>query len=187
MNKGPVNPVTAEELDAALPAILAAPRDAGVTRLFCVRPKANARTHPDKLVMTRAAGVVGDLEFRRPWLTLDDGSPDPRTQVSILPWQVLDLVWRERDTVAHPGDNIVVDMNLTVQNLPTGTLLQAGTAVLRISDIPNDGCAKWKVRFGRAAYNWTMSEDRWPLRLRGLFCSVEQDGVIRLGDMLRRL
>jgi hypothetical protein len=187
MNKGPANPVTAAELDAALPAILAAPRDGGVTRLLCSRPRPNGRTFPETLTFTRATGVAGDFEASRPWLTLPDGSPDPRNQVSIMPWQVLELVWRDRDRVPHPGDNIAVDMNLTEENLPEGTLLAAGTAILRISDEPNDGCVKWKVRCGRPAYDWITHPAHLPLRLRGLFCSVEQDGEMRLGDTLRRL
>jgi hypothetical protein len=187
MNKGPANPVTAGELEAALPAILAAPLDGGVTRLLCSRPKPNVRTFPQTLTFTRASGVAGDFEASRPWLTLPDGSPDPRNQVSIMPWQVLELVWRDRDRVPHPGDNIAVDMNLTAENLPEGTLLAAGTAILRVSDEPNDGCVKWKVRCGRPAFDWITHPDHLPLRLRGLFCSVEQDGTMRLGDTLRRL
>ena len=187
MTKGPEKPATATELAAALPAVLAAPRDGGVVRLLCVRPKPNARTYPDTIRMTRTHGVTGDFEHARPWLTLADGSPDPRNQVSIIAWQVLDLVWRDRDRVPHPGDNIAVEMNLTEANLPVGTLLQAGSAVLRVSDVPNDGCVKWKVRKGRAAYDWVTHPDHLPLRLRGVYCSVEEDGEMRLGDTLRRL
>jgi len=187
MSKSPQNPVTAQDLAAALPGILAAPTSAGVVRLLCARPRPNARTFPEVLTFTRASGVAGDFEMSRPWLTLPDGSPDPQIQVSIIPWQVLDLVWRERDRVVHPGDNIAVDMNLTEANLPAGSLLAAGTAVLRVSAEPNDGCVKWKARCGRAAYDWTMNPAHRPLRLRGLFCSVEQDGELRLGDSLRRL
>lgn len=185
MTKGPEIPVTTAELVAAMPAILAAPRDQGVVRLLCARPKPNARTFPEVLTLTRAAGVAGDFEMSRPWLTLPDGRPDPQIQVSIIPWQVLDLVWRDRDRVTHPGDNIAVDMNLTEENLPAGTLLAAGTAVLRVGKEPNDGCSKWKVRYGRAAYDWTTASPE--LRLRGLFCSIEQDGALRLGDRLRRI
>jgi hypothetical protein len=183
----PANPATAEELAAALPGILAAPRDSGVARLLCSRPRPNARSFPQTLRFSSATGVAGDFEHRRPWLKLADGSPDPRNQVSIMNWQVLELVWRDRDTVPHPGDNIAVDMNLTEANLPVGTLLQAGTAILRVSDEPNDGCVKWKVRCGRAAYDWVTHPDHLPLRLRGLYCAVAQDGEMRLGDALRRL
>lgn len=187
MSKSPKNPVTAEDLAAALPSVLAAPRDGGVVRFLCVRPKPNARTFPELLTLTRAHGVVGDFEMSRPWLTLPDGRPDPQIQVSIMPWQVLDLVWRERDRIAHPGDNIAVDMNLSTESLPPGSLLAAGTAVLRVSEEPNDGCAKWKVRCGQAAHAWVTAPDALIQRRRGLFCSVERDGELRLGDRLRRL
>jgi MOSC domain-containing protein YiiM len=66
-------------------------------------------------------------------------------------------------------------------------LLQLGTAVLRVSDEPNDGCVKWKVRFGKPAYDWVRAHDHKPYRLRGLFCSVEQDGVVQLGDRVTKL
>lgn len=187
MSRSPETPVTAAELAAALPDVLAAPRDEGAIRLLCARPKPNARTFPDQLTLRRATGIEGDFEMSRPWLVLPDGSPDPRNQVSIMPSRVLDLVWRERDRIAHPGDNIAVDMDLSEANLPVGTLLQVGTAILRVSDEPNDGCAKWKVRCGRAAFDWVAARDHRPLRLRGLFCSIEQDGVVRLGDRITRL
>lgn len=187
MTKEPANPVTAKELAAGLSAVLSAPKDQGQIRLLCSRPKPNARTFPKSFRLTRSHGVQGDFEMSRPWLVLPDGSPDPRNQVSIMSWRVLDLVWRDRDPSAYPGDNIAVDMNLTAENLPVGTLLQAGSAILRVSDEPNNGCVKWKVRCGRDAYAWVIDPDHLPLRLRGLFCSIEQDGVVQLSDSLRRL
>jgi hypothetical protein len=174
-------------LAAALPHVLAAPRTGGPVRLLCARPKPKHRIFPESLTLTRAAGVSGDGWAVRPWLTLPDGSPDPQIQVSILPSRVLDLVWPSRDPQLHPGDNIVVDLDLGHANLPTGTLLQAGTAILRVSAEPNDGCAKWKVRMGEDAYCWVRAKAHGAYRLRGLYCSVEQDGVVMLGDTISPL
>lgn len=187
MKNAPLNPVTAEELDAALPSVLAAPRDAGIVQMLCARPKLNDRSFPATLTLTRGQGVSGDFHAVDPWLKLADGSPDPRIEVSIMSSRVLDLVWRERDRVAHPGDNIAVDMALAEADFPSGTLLSAGTAVLRVSDVPNDGCAKWKVRCGRAAYDWILRPEHLKLRLRGIYCVIEQDGRVALGDRIRRL
>jgi hypothetical protein len=187
MSRSALDPVTAQELAALLPAVLDAPMDQGQVRHLCSRPKPNSRTFPERFSVSRSRGVEGDFEMSRPWLVLPDGSPDPRNQVSIMPWLVLDLVWRDRNPLTHPGDNIAVDMNLTEDNLPVGSLLGVGTAVLRVSDEPNDGCVKWKVRCGRAALDWVAAPDHLALRLRGMFCSVEKDGEVHLGDVMRRL
>lgn len=107
--------------------------------------------------------------------------------MSILQRRVLDLVWRARDSVPHPGDSFIVDMDLSEANLPVGQLLQAGTAVLRVSEVFNDACVKWKARYGAAAKHWVTAPGHPPLRLRGLLCSIETDGVVRRGDRLRKV
>jgi hypothetical protein len=179
--------VTAAEIEQATPHIMAAPRDHGPISMLLYRRKYNDRVFTDRLRLTRAHGVEGDFEMQTPWLKLEDGSADPRIQVSILPQRVLDLCWRNRETTVHPGDQIIADLNMTVENLPPGTLIQAGTAVLRVSDIWNEGCVKWKARCGRAAYDWTRSPAHEALRLRGIFCAIEADGEISIGDKIVRI
>jgi hypothetical protein len=176
--------VTEEALAAALPHVLAAPKENGVVHLLCTRPDYNQRIYPVQMTLTRTGGVEGDFEMRKPWLKLADGTPDIRIQVSVLPARVLDLVWRDRETQAHPGDAIVADFDMTEANLPTGSLIRVGTAVLRVSDLWNDGCVKWKARYGRPAYDWVSSAKHEKYRLRGILCSVEQDGVLKIGDRI---
>ena len=176
--------VSANDLEAGLPHVLAAPKTDAAIAMLCFRPGFGLRTFPDSLSMTRAGGIAGERWLTHPWLKLADGSPDPRIQVSILPTRVLDLVWRDRIGMVHPGDPIVADLDMTEANLPAGTLLQAGTAVLRVSDELNDGCVKWKARYGVAAMNWITAPDHLPMRLRGILCSIEQDGVVRMDDRI---
>ncbi len=52
----------AAALAAALPHVLAAPRRDGPVRLLGARPGHNRRVFPDRLTLTRAAGVAGDCE-----------------------------------------------------------------------------------------------------------------------------
>ncbi len=179
--------VTAKALAVALPHVLDAPKLAGPVHLLCTRPGYNQRVFPPRLVLTRTGGVAGDFEMGKPWLKLADGRPDPRIQVSILSLRVLDLVWRDRAAQAHPGDAIVADFDLGLANLPTGALLGVGTAVLRVSDLWNDGCVKWKVRYGQPAYAWIAAPEHETFRLRGILCSVEQDGEVAIGDRIIRL
>lgn len=175
------------ELMDALPHVLAAPKTDAPIHSLCFRPGFQQREFPSELTMTVAQGVPGERWLTLPWLKLPDGSPDPRIQVSILPTRVMDLVWRNRDSQPHPGDTIVADLDTSEANLPAGTLLQAGTAVLRVSTLFNDACVKWKVRYGTDAKDWITCDGHPPLRLRGILCSVEQDGVVRLTDRIRKL
>lgn len=175
---------TRDDLWQAMPHVLAAPKTDAAIATLCFRAGFGLRSFPDRLTMTRAGGIPGERWLTHPWLKLADGSPDPRIQVSILPARVLDLVWRDRVGTVHPGDPIVADLDMTEANLPAGTLLQAGTAVLRVSDEPNDGCVKWKARYGAAAMEWIIAPEHSALRLRGVLCSIEQDGVVRVTDRI---
>jgi hypothetical protein len=173
---------TAEDLAAALPGVLSAPKSGSAVEQLCFRPGYGERRFVDSLTVTRVHGIPGERWGIAPWLKLPDGSGHPGIQVSILPRRVLDLVWRDRDSQLHPGDTFVCDLDTSEANLPEGALLQVGTATLRVSEVWNDGCAKWKVRYGEAAYDWIRAPEHRSLRLRGVLCSVKTDGVIRNGD-----
>ena len=177
--------VTTAELLAALPDILAAPKTDAPIQSLCLRPDRGERTFPDRITMTRAGGIPGERWVTTPWMVLEDGSPDPRIQVSILPQRVMDLVWRDRVGTPHPGDPIVADLDCSLANLPTGSLIKAGSAVLRVSDVFNEACAKWKMRYGADARAFIDAPGHPELRLRGVLCSVEVDGEVGLTDRLQ--
>lgn len=172
-------------LNAALPQVISAPKTDAPISCLCLRPERGMRAFPDSLTLSVTQGVIGDRWLTTAWLTLPDGSPDPRIQVSILPQRVLDLVWTDRESTPHPGDQIVADLDMSEENLPIGTLIRAGSAVLRVSDEPNYGCVKWKVRYGADALSFVESHPA--LRLRGVLCSIEQDGIVTLQDRLQVL
>jgi len=174
--------ISRADLDAALPHVLDAPKDAAPVAQLCFRPDYGLRTFPERLVLTRAGGIPGERWAKAPWMRLADGAPDPRIQVSILPARIRDLVCGDR---LHPGDPVIADIDVTHANMPVGTLLQLGTAVVRVSDAFNDACVKWKVRYGVEAKEWVVAHPE--LRLRGILCSIEQDGEVRLGDVIRKI
>ena len=173
---------SADDLMTALPGVLSAPKTGSAVEMLCFRPGFGQRDFVSSLTLTRANGIPGERWGIAPWLKLVDGSGDPAIQVSILPRRVLDLVWRDRTGTVHPGDTFVCDLDTSEANLPEGQLLAVGSATLRVSGVWNDGCAKWKVRYGTPAYDWVRAPDHQSLRLRGVLCSIEQDGVIHLGD-----
>ena len=178
---------TLEQLMAATPEVQAAPKDRAEITMLCLRPGYNERRFVDAVDVTPEQGIPGERWGTRPWLTRQDGSGHPGIQICILSKRVLDLVWRERENTPHPGDTFVVDMDLSEGNLPPGQLLQAGSAVLKVSDIFNDGCVKWQARYGADARAWVNRPEFRTARLRGILCSVEQGGRIANGDVLIKI
>lgn len=178
---------TLDELQAALPHIRSAPVDECPVEMLCLRPARNQRKIVDRITMTVASGMPGERWLTEPWMRLEDGSPDPSIQVSILPSRVMDLVWRDRIGTPHPGDPIVADIETSYESFPVGTRIAAGTAVLEVSDVFNDGCVKWKTRYGAAAKDWLVLPENRPLRLRGLLCRIVKDGEMTTADRLRRV
>lgn len=176
-----------DELNRALPDIMAAPQDGAAISMLCLRPARGQRRFVDRITLTRAQGIPGERWATQPWIRTQDGAPHPGIQVSILPRRVLDLVWRERGTTVHPGDTFIADLDMSEANLPTGQLLQVGSARLRVSEVFNDGCVKWKARYGQEALDWVRAPQHRALRLRGILCSIETDGVIVDGDMVKKI
>ena len=178
---------TTAECEAALEHILAAPESGAVIDQLCFRPDFEQRSFPDTLEMTVKHGIIGERWTKKPWLTLPNGDPDPRIQVSILAQRVMELCWRDRENTVHPGDPIVVDMDLSAANLPVGTRLSAGSAILEVSDKFNTGCIKWHDRYGNDSLRWINKADHRAYRLRGILCKIVQDGTVKVGDQLIKL
>lgn len=178
---------TIEELNPSVPYIMDAPKENGEISKLCYRPGFGERVFVDLLSLSTEEGVIGDRWKEYTWLKLPDGGPDPRNQVCIIPKRTLDCFWKEGDEVIYPGDTMVVDMDMSEQNLPTGTQLQVGTAIIEVSDFFNDACTKWAARHGKQSRQWINAPEHIPLRLRGVFCSIVKDGEVKITDRLKKL
>ena len=89
---------------------------------------------------------------------------------------------------ALAGDQLYVDLDLSHDNLPAGTRLALGDdAVLEVTAKPHAGCRKFLARFGADAVAFVNGEAGSALRLRGLNARVVAGGVVRPGDVVRRL
>lgn len=141
----------------------------------------------DRLQLDPVQGVVGDRWIRKTWIYTPEGNPDPRIQVCILGTRVLQLIRRDPDGMTYPGDNIVADMDFSEANLPVGSQLQAGTAILEVSDVFNTACSKWRQRHGNDSLKWINLPENLPHRLRGVLCKVVQAGEVSLTDTLRKV
>jgi hypothetical protein len=171
----------AETLRAGVDDVRRSPRDQGTLTAVVVRPAVYERRLLDTATLDLAVGVVGDSWIERGSRRTPDGGPNPEAQVTVMNSRAVDLVAGSRDRWALAGDQLYVDLDLSVDNLPTGTLLTIGDAQLEVTAAPHTGCAQFKDRFGVEALRLTATPDGRELRLRGINTKVVRPGDISVG------
>lgn len=175
------------DLEAGLENIKGSPRDNGMLYMIVVRPMKRERAVPWFSHLSPEAGVEGDHWVQGSWKSLPNGTPDPNVQITLMNSRCLDLIATSKDRWPLAGDNLIVDLNLSAENLKPGQKLALGTAILEVSDIPHTGCMKFRERFGVEALKFVSSKVARELRLRGLFARVIKAGEIRVGDRIRKM
>lgn len=171
--------------DAALDLIRAAPKDHGTIELIARRPAAGTREVVDHARFSLELGLVGDGWHRR--ASSKTGAPNLEQQVTLMNSRAISAIAPNRDDWSKAGDQLYVDFDVSEANLPPGTKLAVGTAVLQISAHPHRGCAKFTKRFGSDVTKWVNSEVGRALNLRGVNAQVITEGVARRGDVIRKL
>jgi len=174
------------ELEAALDEIRGAPREAGVVELIARRPTYGEREVIGEALLDPALGLVGDSWHVRPSRRTADGSPDPERQLTLMGSRAIAALAGERERWPIAGDQLYVDLDLGLENLPAGTQLVVGTAVLEVSAAPHTGCDKFTARFGSDASRWLNTAAGRSLNLRGINARVVTGGVVRRGDVIRK-
>ena len=107
--------------------------------------------------------------------------------MTIINSRALDLMAQSEDRWQLSGDQLVVDIDLSMENLPSGTQLSIGSAVLEISEKPHTGCVKFADRFGKDALRFVSTPMGQEMRLRGVNTRVVQSGTIRAGDTVAKV
>ena len=179
--------LTLEELEAGLDEIRRAPRDEGTLQLIVRRPQVNEREVLEEGRLDPVHGLVGDTWETRGSSRSRSGSAHLDMQLNIMNARAIALVARSTDRWALAGDQLYIDLDLSVANLPPGTRLGLGSAVIEITEEPHTGCGKFASRFGVDAVKFVNSAEGKKLRLRGLNAKVVAPGVIRVGDIARKL
>ena len=176
-----------EELEQGLDHIRQSPKDEGLLELIVRRPHVDAREVLEEGELSLLEGLVGDSWSTRGSSRTSDGSPHREMQLNIMNSRVSALVAQAKDRWALAGDQLYIDMDLSAENLPGGTRLALGSAVIEISALPHTGCRKFVSRFGLDAMKFVNSALGLELRLRGLNAKVLHGGVVRVGDIVRKI
>jgi hypothetical protein len=175
--------LTLDELKAGLPHIESSPKDRGALQLIVRRPRVSAREVLDHAQLDVKEGLVGDTWNVRSSLRTEDGSPHPDMQLNIMNARVIALLAQSIDRWPLAGDQLFLDLDLADENLPAGTRLAIGSAVIEVTPQPHTGCGKFAARFGVDATKFVNSKDGRRLHLRGINAKVVQSGTIRVGDL----
>jgi MOSC domain len=178
----------AEDLDVGPEHVRQSPSDGGTVELIVRRPALGEREVLAEGRLRLDVGLEGDTWDERTSTRTEDGSPHPDMQLNVMNARAVDLVADgERDRWPLAGDQLYVDLDLSEANLPPGTRLALGTAVIEVTDQPHTGCAKFTQRFGLDAFRYVNSDAGQSLRLRGLNAKVVQAGSVRPGDSVKKL
>lgn len=175
------------ELEAGLGHVREAPADSGTLELIVRRPAEDQREVLAEGTLDLVTGLVGDNWRTRGSSSTPDGSAHPDAQITVMNARAALLVARDRDRRALAGDQLYADLDISVANLPAGTRLALGSAVIEVAGKPHLGCAKFLARFGRDALRFVNSRTGRALRLRGLNAKIVVPGTIRVGDEIRKV
>ena len=179
--------LTIEELEAGLETIRQSPKDNGELKLIVRRPKKNQRQVLDEGELDTVEGLIGDNWKTRGSSRTADGSSHPDMQLNIMNSRTVALIAQDGDRWQLAGDQLYIDLDLSDENLPPGTRLEIGSAIIEVTAQPHTGCKKFVERFGLEAMKFVNSPVGKQLHLRGINAKVIKAGAIKTNDLARKI
>lgn len=176
----PVHFRTLGDLQRELHELPPSPTDEGRVALIVRRVAAGGRREIlDAVELDAVTGVPGDAWGRRP-------QKDADMQIAVMQIDVARLI-ANGQPIPLFGDNLFVELDLRASNLPPGTRVGIGSALLEITPMPHNGCRKFQSRFGHEALQFVAGKDLRHRNLRGIYMRVVEPGVVRQGDSVQVL
>ena len=175
------------DLEAGLSDVGRSPKDAGVLEMIVRRPQVGAREILEEGQLDPDEGLVGDSWKLRASKRTPDGSPHLEMQLNLMNSRVAALVSQDRSRWHLAGDQLFVDFDLSEGNVPAGTRLAIGSAVIEVTAEPHTGCSKFVERFGLDAMKFVNAPEHQDLHLRGVNARVVRPGAVRVGDTINKL
>ena len=175
------------DLEAGLDYIRQSPTNYGPLRLIVRRPEILLREVLDVAELDMVEGLVGDNWKVRGSPRTADGTSHPDMQLNIMNARAIDWIAQSRDQWPLAGDQLYIDLDLSGKNLPPGTKLALGNAIIEVTSQPHTGCKKFVERFGLDAMKFVNSEVGRSLNLRGINARVIKPGIIRVGELATKI
>ena len=175
-----------EQISERVAALEQAPTNDGTVSALLIRPDTDVREVVDSLHVVPGGGIVGDNYIARGNGKTPDGKAHPEAQICMMNWHILSVL-SDGDAELWPlaGDQLLVDFDISETNIPAGTRMTIGSAVLEVANKPHNGCAKFAQRFGMDAARWVNSD---PVQhYRGINVMVVAEGDIAVGDRITKL
>jgi MOSC domain-containing protein YiiM len=179
--------LTPAELEAGLDHIRESPKDNGILQMVVCRPQIDSRKVLDSALLDVEQGMVGDNWTLRGSSKTADGGPHPEMQITIMNSRVVALVAQDKERWPLAGDQLFVEMDLSKANLPAGSRIAIGSAILEVTEPPHLGCQKFVARFGADAMKFVNSPVGRELCMRGVHARVVQNGTVRTGDTVKKI
>ncbi len=171
-------------LEAGLDEVRRAPSSSGRVELIVRRPRVESREVVTEAALDEREGLVGDCWRVRGCRATADGRAHPDRQITLMSARSAGLIAGDRERWPLAGDQFYVDLDLSVANLPPGTQLEIGSALLEVTAEPHRGCGKFLQRFGVDALKFVNSAAGREVNLRGVNARVFRGGIVRTGDVI---
>lgn len=179
--------LTTKQIEEGLDLILQSPKDNGVIKLIVRRPKVGEREVLEEGEIDLEVGLVGDCWKTRGSSRTTDGFGHPEMQLTLMNTRIIDLITQDKHCWKLAGDQFFVDLDLSEENIPPGTRLSIGTAIIERTEIPHLGCKKFIDRFGKDAMRFVNSDMGKLLNLRGINAKVIKPGIVKRGDVIVKI
>jgi hypothetical protein len=173
--------LSAADYESRLDYIRAAPQDWGTVAMIVRRPAVGEREVLLEGELDTTVGLIGDSWSQRVKV-------DPDAQLNVMSARAVEVLAPDDvEKRALAGDQLFLDIDLTDENLPIGSRLQIGAAVIEITPKPHTGCAKFAARFGPEATRFVNTGEGKRLHLRGVCAKVITGGIVRVGDPITKI